>query len=339
MPMKKPRKGSLPATDVVPEKIDRKKFKPIPADAPARELAEYLRAMICESDASLDRIAKAGRMSKNTLTTTMDGRSKEWPSVQNWITAYSEAVRGPSAEQMQEIHRRFRLGRDNHLAEVRRHQTAKAAAADASAAAMVAEPPVMVDPEHLWQPSPESLLTEVYIRLPKRTPGAGINTYLKQFLTEDEIEARIATIKRLERQRRLREGPTPLQENRWFASAVFGRWSRVYRSAVVYPADPARRAAPAVTPARRPTESPLAFGVWSSDEPDGPAEPTTSAPAGSSDLPTDLESDDELTLEFPEVEASGEPVGQPTASLAETAWLSRLANHPAAPRPFSSSPA
>ncbi|MFC3744019.1 hypothetical protein [Paractinoplanes deccanensis] len=259
----------------MPDKIAPKRFKPIPEDAPARELGEYLRAMVRESGVSLDRIAAAGGMAKNTLTTTMNGQSKEWPSVLNWITAYSKAFRGPEARQMADIRRLYQLGRDRHLAALSRPRTAQTAA---PAAAQTTE---SADPGDIRQPSPESLLTEVYIPLPRRTPGAGIDAHLKRFLTKDEIEARIATIKHLERRQRLRDGPVSLhQDDPWFALADYRPRGTVYRSAVVHQRDPARGAAPpvgAAWPAFEQGDSP--------EDPYGPVKPTTGPPAGSWGLP------------------------------------------------------
>jgi len=115
--------------------------------------------MIRDADVSLDRVAAAGRIAKNTLTTTMDGRSKGWPSIQQWITAYSKAV-GVSvyARQVDDIRRLYQLGRHNHLAAQRSARATKAAAgtsepAPASPAASAVAAGDL--------PAPESLLVEI----------------------------------------------------------------------------------------------------------------------------------------------------------------------------------
>jgi hypothetical protein len=118
----------LPTTDAVPAKLAPKQFKPIPDGAPAKELGEYLRAMIRAADVTLDRVAAAGGMAKNTLTTTMDGRSKGWPSIQEWLNAYSKAVGTPPyARQIDDIRRLFQRGQQNHRNALRSLRATKSA--------------------------------------------------------------------------------------------------------------------------------------------------------------------------------------------------------------------
>jgi hypothetical protein len=174
-----------------------RRFKPIPDDAPARELGEYLRAMIrSREDMTLDKLAAAGGLAKTTLTTTMDGRSKEWAAVQRLIDAYL-AFTGEAdltARAYDEIRRLYRVGRTNHAARQRREgRPVKSAAASAAAS-------VAATPES--PPLPPFYAAKVVrrtVKLPRRTPGAGIDPSRRVFLPVDEVSARVDEIRRLRR--------------------------------------------------------------------------------------------------------------------------------------------
>ncbi|WFF08062.1 helix-turn-helix transcriptional regulator [Micromonospora sp. WMMD1076] len=216
----------------VPPKIAPKQFKPIPDDAPAKELGEFLRAMIRNTNLSLDRIAAAGGMSKNTLTTTMDGRSKGRESIDNWINAYSKAVGAPPyTRQVDEINRLYALGQQNHHAGRRRTRPAVGAMPSTTTTPAATTAAAMAAGEVL--PSPASLLVEICIELPRRTPGGGIDPHAERFLEQDEIDEKIAAIKWQALQGPVHQMPvqTSTVANPWFASPAHGPWNTVHLSA------------------------------------------------------------------------------------------------------------
>ncbi|MFI7597097.1 hypothetical protein [Actinoplanes sp. NPDC049681] len=201
------------------EKLAPKKFQPIPDDAPARELGEYMRAMVRDAGISLDRFAAAGGMAKNTFTTTMDGRSKGWESVENWIKAYTNAYRAPYTRQMEDLRRYFDIGRERHLAALRQARAAKADRATAPPAPSPA-PPGPVDAAATLPPLYAQRLVAISIKLPKRTPGAGIDPVGERFLEGDEILERVRYLKQIRRARelgaasRLRAPARPVRKGR-----------------------------------------------------------------------------------------------------------------------------
>jgi hypothetical protein len=173
------------------DKLSPRSFKAIPDDAPAKELGEYLRQISRETTVPLERIAAAGGMALNTLTTTMDGRSKSWPSVQNWINAYTKAVGPLYARQMDEIERRYKAGRANHEARLKSGDPSRAPQTVTS---------VENDPATFlttWASLAGKAPTQVVvaIKLPRRTPGAGIDPVNKKFLSGSEIDARVRYLK------------------------------------------------------------------------------------------------------------------------------------------------
>jgi lambda repressor-like predicted transcriptional regulator len=166
-----------------------RRFKPIPDDAPAKELGEYLRAMIRSREGlTLDKLAAAGGLAKTTLTTTMDGRSKEWAAVQRLIDAYL-AVTGEAdltARTYDEIRRRYEIGRAAHAG--RQKQEGK-----------TVKPGTSVAPPEPLPPFYAAKVVQKTVKLPRRTPGASIDATSMKFLTEDEVSRRVAEIGQLRR--------------------------------------------------------------------------------------------------------------------------------------------
>jgi hypothetical protein len=320
-----------PAPGPAPAKIAPKKFKPIPDAAPAKELGEYLREMIRAADVSLDRVAAAGRIAKNTLTTTMDGRSKGWPSIQQWITAYNKAVGVPAyTRQIDEIRHLYQLGRHNHLAALRTARTTKTAAGTTEPAPASPAAPAAAEED---LPAPEWLLVEISIKLPRRTPGASIDPDSGQVLDDDEIEARVEATKKETLRRRLREGPIRYRQepDKWFTSVTRGPWTAVYLSTaapyrVLRPRRWPKVRLPAYLPSELPSELP-------SDPSPDPCEPTTGAPAGLGP-PAGL---GQLLAAALEVTA---PTGENGVAVTDAASLEPVGDwpRPTQPRPRSKAP-
>jgi hypothetical protein len=113
-------------------------------------------------------------------------------------------------------------------------------------------------------PDRGSLLVDISIKLPKRTPGAGIDPVAERFLDPDEIDTRIWYLKRAGRRRdpiKIEQVP-PLEEpNLWFTEfgeVDHGPWTAVYVSASAqrWRAHPAELPLAVLAPLSRPPLAP-----------------------------------------------------------------------------------
>ena len=70
-----------------------RKFKAIDRDAPAYELAQFMRSFIDASGMTLREISRHGHLAHSTLSQNSDGRSRHWESVEDWFEAVYRAAK------------------------------------------------------------------------------------------------------------------------------------------------------------------------------------------------------------------------------------------------------
>jgi hypothetical protein len=178
-------------------KLSPRSFKDIPKDRPARALGEYLRGMLREQDILPGRMTRTG-VAKNTITTTMDGRYKGWPSIERWLDVFTDKRVGGTYTQQQfdrirELHDEGRRNHEQNLKKAAQpRKKPRPRRAEQVALAPVPGPAVAPVAPGRFLASSGSL----HAHLPRREPGMRINVAEGVFL--DDAEAR-------ERERALRE--------------------------------------------------------------------------------------------------------------------------------------
>ncbi|WP_127500543.1 hypothetical protein [Actinoplanes solisilvae] len=186
-------------------KLSPRAFKEIPDDREAQALGQYLRDMLREQDILPSRMTRTG-VAKNTITTTMDGRYKGWPSVEKWLEVFTDKRVGGTYTQQQydrirELHEEGRRKHEQNLKKtVQPRKKPRPRRAEQVTPAAVPSPAVAPVALGRFAASSGSL----HAQLPRREPGMRINVAEGVFLDDEEARARVRAL-REETQRRAEE--------------------------------------------------------------------------------------------------------------------------------------
>ncbi|WP_433732516.1 hypothetical protein ACQP2Y_46900 (plasmid) [Actinoplanes sp. CA-051413] len=174
-----------------PAKLTPRSFKDIPEDRPAKALGEYLRKMLRDQDILPDWMTRTGT-AKNTITTTMDGRYKGWPSIEKWLEVFvDERVGGTYTQQqydhIRELHEEGRKSHQANTPKVAKPAPRRKARKSEQAAPAPAPGPAPPPPAPRRFPASSASL---HAQLPRREPGMRLNVAEGVFLDDHEAQQR-----------------------------------------------------------------------------------------------------------------------------------------------------